>query len=243
MRNAIITTYYCNSCNLPTKQELKDKFAFDINEDDFYINFGDYFDPFNTKQIPDIGISKRKDLVYGKIFKLRKFFEEKILNRYDNILHIDYSDTKFSRSSEQLFNEFSDTGLDIVISTEKKCWPYIETVRSWFNTNFEEKEFFYVNSGAVIAKTEKFYEILLALEKICLEIPIDFWDDQGVWQYYSLKENNLPKDENCKFFFSTAELNNEYYTLENGVITTKFGTKPYLIHDNSSFSLNLTKKI
>jgi hypothetical protein len=64
-----------------------------------------------------------------------------------------------------------------------------------------------------------------------------------VWQYYNLKENNLSRDENSEYFFSTAELDDSYYKFEDGVITTKFGTKPYLIHDNSSFSLNLIKKI
>jgi len=38
-------------------------------------------------------------------------------------------------------------------------------------------------------------------------------------------------------------LDETYYKLENKIITTKFGTEPFLFHDNSSFSLNLTKKI
>lgn len=81
------------------------------------------------------------------------------------------------------------------------------------------------------------------MEEICLSTNIDFWDDQGVWQYYSVKENNIKKDEVSKYFFSTSELDETYYKLENKIITTKFGTEPFLIHDNSSFSLNLTKKI
>jgi hypothetical protein len=38
-------------------------------------------------------------------------------------------------------------------------------------------------------------------------------------------------------------LDESYYTIENKIIKTKFNTEPYLIHDNSSFSLNLIKKI
>ena len=34
-----------------------------------------------------------------------------------------------------------------------------------------------------------------------------------------------------------------YSFVENKTIKTKFNTEPYLIHDNSSFSLNLIKKI
>jgi hypothetical protein len=243
MKNAIITTYYCNGCTKPSKEECKQRFAYDVNSEDFYINFSDDFDPFNFGNIPNIGHSKRKDLVFGKIFILRKFIETNILGKYDNILHIDYSDTKFARSSVELFEDFISSGEEIIISTEKNCWPYIDTVSQWFNTTLEPKEFHYVNSGAVISKVKKFYEIILKLEEICLSTNIDFWDDQGVWQYYSVKENNLKKDEISKYFFSTSELDASYYKLENGVITTKFGTEPFLIHDNSSFSLNLTKKI
>jgi hypothetical protein len=243
MKNAIITTYYCNGCNEPSKEECKQRFGYDINSEDFFINFSNDFDPFNYSNIPNVGITKRKDLVFGKIFRLKKFMENNILGKYDNILHIDYSDTKFARSSIQLFEDFILSGEDIIISTEKNCWPYINTVSQWFNTTLEPKEFYYVNSGAVISKVEKFYEIINKLEEICLSTNIDFWDDQGVWQFVSIKENNIKKDEESNYFFSTAELDETYYKLENRIITTKFGTQPYLIHDNSSFSLNLTKKI
>ena len=54
---------------------------------------------------------------------------------------------------------------------------------------------------------------------------------------------NLNADKDAKYFFSTALLDESYYTIENKLIKTKFGTYPYLIHDNSSFSLNLISKI
>jgi hypothetical protein len=243
MKNAIISTYYCMGCKEPSVDEIRKRFAYDIEDRNFYLNFSDDFDPFNHSNISDVGRTKRKDLVFGKIFRLKTFMEEHILGKYDTILHIDYSDTKFARSSKELFEEFTKSGKDIVISTEKNCWPYLHAVSNWFGTELPQEEFFYVNSGAVMSKTEKFYEILKELEWICLNSDIDFWDDQGVWQYYNLKENNLSKDLNSEYFFSTAELDETYYKFEDGVITTKFGTKPYLIHDNSSFSLNLIKKI
>jgi hypothetical protein len=243
MKNAIISTYYCLGCQEPSKDECRSRFAYDIDDNDFHLNFNNDFNPFDFSNITNVGVSKRKDLVFGKIFRLKTFMEEYILGKYDNILHIDYSDTKFARSSTELFEEFTKSGEDIVISTEKNCWPYLDTVSNWFGTELPQKEFFYVNSGAVVSKTEKFYEILKDLERICLNSDIDFWDDQGVWQYYNLTESNLSKDIKSEYFFSTAELDDTYYKFEDGVITTKFGTKPYLIHDNSSFSLNLIRKI
>jgi len=243
MSNAVITTYYCTNCIEPTKKECQIKFNYDVDNKDFYINFSNYFNPFDFSKIPNIGKTKRKDLVYGKIFKLKIFIENNILGKYDNILHIDYSDTKFTKSTKELFDKFIDSKKDIIISTEKNCWPYIETVSNWFDTKLENKEFYYINSGAVISKVDTFYKILKKLEDFCLNTNIDFWDDQGVWQYMNILENNLNKDEIMEYFFSTSELNESYYNIKNKIITTKFGTEPYLIHDNSSFSLNLINKI
>jgi hypothetical protein len=182
-------------------------------------------------------------LVYGKIFLLRKFIEENILGKYEYLSHIDYSDTKFSRSSNDMITKFIDEGKDITVSTEKNCWPYLDAVSKWMGESLDNKEFFYLNSGAIISKTNTFYEIIKELEEICLNVDLDFWDDQGVWQYYHLKIKELNKDSNCEYFFSTALLDESYYTIENKIIKTKFNTEPYLIHDNSSFSLNLIKKI
>jgi len=243
MSYTLLTTYYCNGCKKPTNDELKIKFNYDGSLDNIHINFSSLFDPWNSENIPNVGITRRKDLVYGKIFLLKEYIEKNILNKYDVIIHIDYSDTKFSRSCNEMVNEFINSGEDLIISTEKICWPYLDIVSSWVKSELKDEEFYYVNSGAIIAKTDKFYKIICDLEKICLNENIDFWDDQGVWQYYNLKHESLTKDTNCKYFFSTALLDETYYKMNNKQIITKFETEPYLIHDNSSFSLNLIKKI
>jgi hypothetical protein len=240
---SIITTYYCNGCQKPQQEELKNKFNYDGDINDIYVNFSNEFDPFDTTKIPNIGITKRRDLIYGKIFMLRSFIEGTILGKYEYLLHLDYSDTKFNRSCNEMMNKFIATEEDIIVSTEKKCWPYLNFVSDWVNKELEDKEFFYLNSGAIISKTTTFYEILKELENICLTTDLNFWDDQGVWQYYNLKIKELNKDSVCEYFFSTALLDESYYTLENKTIKTKFNTEPYLIHDNSSFSLNLIKNI
>ena len=87
------------------------------------------------------------------------------------------------------------------------------------------------------------YNYLVTLADLCLNENVDYWDDQGVWQYYNVKIKNLNADKNAKYFFSTALLDDSYYTMEDKLVKTKFGTYPYLIHDNSSFSLNLINKI
>ena len=202
------------------------------------MNFSNKISPHNFDNLPYVGITKRKDLVYGKIFLLLDFVRENILGKYEYICHVDYSDVKFCRDFTDMMEKFEDSNLEIIISTEKNCWPYFDTVQTWSETPLQDLEFSFLNSGGVISKVEKFVEILEKLKLLCLTTQIDFWDDQGVWQYLDLNEN-IHKDTICEYFFSTALLNETYYTLENKKITTKFGTEPFVIHDNSSFSLNL----
>jgi hypothetical protein len=240
---SLITTSYCLNCIKPSKEELSNKFNYDGELSDIYVNFSNTFSPFNFELIPNVGITKRKDLVYGKIFLLKKFIEDNILGNYEYLCHIDYSDTKFNGSFVEMMQKFISEKKDFLISTEKIAWPYISQLKIWTNRDLLEPEFTYLNSGAIISKTNIFYDYLIKMENLCLESNIDFWDDQGVWQYYDLMVENLNKDTISEFFFSTALLDETYYTIENNKIKNKFGVYPYLIHDNSSFSLNLTKKI
>ena len=240
---SLITTSYCLNCSEPTKSELQNKFNYDGDLSDIFVNFSNKFSPFDMSQIPNVGISKRKDLVYGKIFLLRNFISKNILNKYEYLCHIDYTDTKFNSSFIEMMNHFVSKNYGFIISTEKNAWPYINQLQIWTKKNLQESEFTYLNSGVIISKTDVFYNYLVKLEELCLMSNIDFWDDQGVWQYYDLMIENLNKDTSSEFFFSTASLDESYYTIENKKIKNKFGFFPYLIHDNSSFSLNLTKKI
>ena len=236
---SLITTYYCKDCNYSTDN----RFDFDGNSEDFYINFSNEFSPFDMVKIPYVGVTKRRDLVYGKIFLLKDFIEKNILDKYEYLCHIDYSDTKFSGSFMEMMKKFESSNMDFIISTEKKCWPYLHSVNNWLDSPSSDEEFKFINSGAIISKTEKFLLYLNKLIDICLNENIDFWDDQGVWQYYNLKIEKLNADTNCEYFFSTSELDETYYTIENNKIKTKFETYPYLIHDNGSFNLNLISKI
>lgn len=239
---ALTTTYYCTNCKCPSKEELKSRFNYDGDIDDLYINFSDKFDPWHKDEL-DVGATGRKDLVYGKIFLLRDFIKNNIVNNYEYVCHIDFSDTKFARSFLGMMQDFENTNEEFIISTEKICWPYLDVVKKWLDYPIEEKEFEYVNSGAIISKPEVYLNYLNILSELCLTTGIDFWDDQGVWQYYNLKIKNLNADKICKYFFSTALLDDSYYTMNDKLIKTKFETYPYLIHDNSSFSLHLTNKI
>jgi hypothetical protein len=240
-KSCLITTFYSLNKSCPSKIDLKEKFRCDCLVDDIHINYSDYFDPWNSNHLK-VGDSKRKDLVYGKIFMLRDYIKENILGKYEIICHIDYNDVKFARSFIEMIDLFDESKKMICMATEKQCWPDIEVVSQWNPIVSELDEFHHINSGCILSKTEVLLHHLEKLVEICLNKKIDFWDDQGVWQYY----NSLAKidlDTRCEYFFCTALLDNNYFTKEGGKIKTKFGTLPYIIHDNSSFSLNLTQQI
>ncbi len=239
---SLITTYYGKNATCPYKKDIKNKFNYDGFEDDLYVNFSNEFDPWNKDHL-SVGSSGRKDLIYGKIFLLKDFVKNNILNKYEFLCHIDYSDTKFARSFNDMMKKFEISGQDFCIATEKTCWPYLEIVEKWANKKLDQVEFYYINSGCIISKTDIFIKYLDELSNLCINSTIDFWDDQGVWQYYDINIQKLNADKTCEYFFCTGLLDNTYYSFENNIITTKFNTCPYIIHDNSSFSLNLINKI
>jgi hypothetical protein len=238
----LITTYYGKDALCPSKENTKLKFNYDADNNDLYINFSDTFDPWNKEHL-DVGCSGRKDLIYGKIFLLKNFIVNNIQNKYEFLCHIDYSDVKFTKSFKEMMLKFENSNLDFCIATEKSCWPYLEIVQQWTNNKLSETEFYYINSGCIISKTEIFINYLDKLINLCLNTNIDFWDDQGAWQYYNSVIEPLHSDRICEYFFCTALLDNTYYSVDNNQIKTKFNTYPYIIHDNSSFSLNLINNI
>lgn len=239
---ALITTYYCIGYEKPSIEYLKTRFNYDGDIEDLYVNFSNDFDPWHKDNL-NVGLSGRKDLVYGKIYMLKKFLEDNILGKYEYMCHIDYSDTKFSRSFIEMMTYFENTGDDFIISTEKNCWPPIEVCQRWVDKPLNQEEFTYINSGAFMGKTEICYDYINKMHDLCENTPIDYWDDQGVWQYYHINVNPLNSDNKSKYFFSTANLDESYYYIKDNKIFTKYDTQPYLIHDNSSFSLNLINKI
>lgn len=243
--HCLITTYFCDGGKMPSAQELKYKFNTDVSDSDIFLNFTNKISPYKLDHIPNVGPSRRRDLVFCKIFLLNSFIKNNILGKYEYVCHIDYSDVKFCRSYNEMMNSIISKDIDILISTEKKSWPYIEAVCNWKTpkVDLKEEEFKYLNSGAFVSKTGVLLEILDKLEKLCLSTNIDFWDDQGAWQYYDLFVSSIKKDHISEYFFSTGFLDETYYKIIENKIITKFDTMPYIIHDNSSFSLNLTSKI
>lgn len=245
-----VTTSYCENCEELSSQHLKLKFNIDCSEDNVFANFSNNFSPFNHSNIPNIGATRRKDLVYGKIFKLYDFLENKIKNNFEYVCHFDFSDTIFCRSAEKMMNKFINEKKEFLICAEKPCWPYFDAVIKWGTPvtnliNDDSKIANFLNSGVIISKTSILLCLLEKLKHICLTSNIDFWDDQGVWQYYyNFIDNSLPVDFNSEFTICTAFLKEDNFKIEDKklIVNNEHRTLPYIIHDNSSFSANLVEK-
>jgi hypothetical protein len=238
-KHCLISTYYAFQSDKPSRVEVKGRFNYDGDVDDIFINFSNNFDPWHTDHL-DVGGHGRSDLIYGKIILLLDFIENNILGKYEYLCHVDYADVKFHRSYVEMMDKFINSGEDFIISTEFKAWPTIDVINTWVNYTVEEgNEFTFVNSGSIISKTQIMYEYLVKLKDLLFNTSIDFGDDQGVWQYYNLEVEPLNKDTDCTYTFSTALLDDTYWRADGNKIITKFDTHPYIIHDNSSFSLNL----
>jgi len=242
-----VTTSYCDNCQEPSINDIKAKFNIDSDVSNIFVNFSNEFSPYNHIKIPAIGASRRKDLVYGKIFKLHEFLKKNIEGKYNYVCHFDFSDTVFCRSATEMMNKFISENREFLMCAEKPCWPYFDTVVRWGKPNTrlindDSKIANFLNSGVIIAKTAILISLLEKLIKICLEVDIDFWDDQGVWQYYyNFVDNSLPIDFKSDYTVCTAFLKDENFIFEDNKIFVRneWKSQPYIIHDNSSFSANL----
>ena len=245
-----ITTSYCCGCHEPTKEYIKNRFNIDAELTSIFVNFSNDFSPNDYTKMPFVGATKRRDLVYGKIFKLYDFIVNCVENKFEYICHFDFNDTFFCRSATEMMDKFISEGKDFLICAEKPCWPYIDTVMRWgvptrhipqADTNIAN----YLNSGVIIAKTSYLLQILNKLKELCLTKSIDFWDDQGVWQYYYFYMNQeLNVDYDSEYTICTSFLKDDNFSLENNKVVVNNCKKstPFIIHDNSSFSAILIEK-
>jgi hypothetical protein len=245
-----ITTSYCSGCDEPSKEFVINHFNLNSDINSVFVNFSSEFSPNDYSKIPFIGATKRRDLAYGKIFKLYDFLVANIENKFEYVCHFDFSDTYFCRSATEMMDKFIHSSQDFLICAEKPCWPYYDTVINWGQPktsliNDDSKIANFLNSGVLISKTSVLLEHLKKLKDLCLTSNIDFWDDQGVWQYYyNFIDNNLNVDFNSEYTICTAFLKEEDFIIRDKTIfvNNELKSKPYIIHDNSSFSANLIYK-
>lgn len=167
-------------------------------------------------------------------------WREKLRNMdTDYIISCDTNDVVCLGPVDRLVDMF-DLDNHIIFGHEKNTWPTQEMKSTWENYqdyrgfDFEERKF--LNAGMILAKKDKYIELLDSVMNNVLSKEFDTVSgDQGAFTYYYNTNLNpqIKLDYNNKFGLNTFTRSHDEYFLENGkLVSKKHGTSPLFIHDN-----------
>jgi len=157
----------------------------------------------------------------------------------DYIIFCDANDVVCLTHVDDLVNQY-DLDKNIIVGHEKNQWPTLEAKQTWpdykdYNIYDTENRKF-LNSGMIIAKKEKYVEMLDSMVENVMSKDIKtFNNDQGVFTYYYNMgvEPKIKLDYTNNFVVNTFSRSHDEYVLENGrLISKKNQTSPVFVHDN-----------
>lgn len=157
----------------------------------------------------------------------------------DYIIFCDANDVVCLTHVDDLVNQY-DLDKNIIVGHEKNQWPTLEAKQTWpdykdYNIYDTENRKF-LNSGMIIAKKEKYVEMLDSMVENVMSKDIKtFNNDQGVFTYYYNMgvEPRIKLDYTNNFVVNTFSRSHDEYVLENGrLISKKNQTSPVFVHDN-----------
>ena len=157
----------------------------------------------------------------------------------DYIIFCDANDVVCLTHVDDLVNQY-DLDKNIIVGHEKNQWPTLEAKQTWpdykdYNIYDTENRKF-LNSGMIIAKKEKYVEMLDSMVENVMSKDIKtFNNDQGVFTYYYNMgvEPRIKLDYTNSFVVNTFSRSHDEYVLENGrLISKKNQTSPVFVHDN-----------
>ena len=157
----------------------------------------------------------------------------------DYIIFCDANDVVCLTHVDDLVNQY-DLDKNIIVGHEKNQWPTLEAKQTWpdykdYNIYDTENRKF-LNSGMIIAKKEKYVEMLDSMVENVMSKDIKtFNNDQGVFTYYYNMgvEPRIKLDYTNNFVVNTFSRSHDEYVLENGrLMSKKNQTSPVFVHDN-----------
>jgi hypothetical protein len=117
------------------------------------------------------------DTVYQSLCDKPKFVYRLIKRGQINtkyIIFTDCYDLVLATTPEEIITRFLEFDADMVIGTERNCFP--DDLKKEYDELPATSSFKYLNSGMIVAYTDKFLECLEAMK--VEEIPNDYWDDE-----------------------------------------------------------------
>lgn len=182
--------------------------------------------------------------IYGReseylLYKI--FLWREIVRKVDceYIIFCDANDVVCLSEVDELIFRY-DLENNIIIGHEKNQWPTIDAKNTWPDyTDYNEhdvKERKFLNSGMILAKKNKYVEMLDSMVENVMSKDIKtFNNDQGVFTYYYNTGVN-PKivlDYSGEFVVNTFSRSYDEYELINGRLVSKTNnTSPIFVHDN-----------
>ena len=161
----------------------------------------------------------------------------------DYVIFCDANDVACFTDIDDLPNQF-DLENFIIVGHEKNMWPPLDRKVTWPDyVDYDENHMTnrtFLNSGMILAKTQKYVELLQSLVDNVLPTKIPtFNNDQGAFTYYYNKGFHpiIKLDFDSLFVVNTYSRNTNEYRLEDErLISNSTGIKPYFLHDNGNWT-------
>lgn len=159
----------------------------------------------------------------------------------DYIIFCDANDVTCTGPVDSIVNYF-DLDKKIIFSAERNDWPKADMRSVWENypdyKPWDRENRMFLNSGVMLAKKEKFVELLNACMTNFVEKNIQgHGGDQGVFthHYNTCNDPEINLDYANILALSTYDSNvNDYYLHNNRIWSKKFGTAPLFVHDSGT---------
>lgn len=157
----------------------------------------------------------------------------------DYILFTDANDVVCLQSLKPILNSF-DLENHVIVGREKNQWPMVSNKPTWPNyTDYDEEHLnskTFINSGVVLAKKEKYIELLQSMIDNILPLEIKtFGGDQGIFTYhYTMHlQPSIQLDTESILVVNTYLRSIDEYKIENKkLVSVETNISPCLVHDN-----------
>lgn len=157
----------------------------------------------------------------------------------DYVIFCDANDVTCMSKVDHLIDLF-DLDNYIILGHEKNMWPIPEKKQSWPDyQDYKGRDLdmkTYLNSGMILAKKDKYVEMLESLINNVLSTNINtFSNDQGAYTYYYNKsiKPEIKLDYSNLFALNTfSRSTDEFYKHNNRLVSKETGVRPCFVHDN-----------
>lgn len=158
----------------------------------------------------------------------------------DYLIVADATDVVCMNNTNHLIDCF-DLNNFVITCQEKNTWPTADHKKHWPNyTDYNQSDVFnktFLNSGMILAKKDKFIELLESMIKNVLSTDCKYFHNcQGSYTYYYNKkfEPLIKLDYSSVFTLNTFSRSTEdcYLSDDKKIVIKETGVKPCFVHDN-----------